>query len=322
MTDDVRKLLGGYATGTLTEDERQQLFSAALEDQELFEALADEEALRELLQDSAARAKLLQATETAHFSIKTALSEWFSRPKAKILAGLGCAALVAVAVQSYRERPPVQIARNERPALVMPLPQPAPPPASAEEKPKEQKIARREAPAKLAPARQAAPPPPPPAPAPAPEMAAVKTTPPPPPRETADSEAATVATAPQFRFTLLRRDENGSDVAVPPTYEFAASDRVRLRIEPIQEGMLQVRGNRNTILFAGAVSAGSPVVIPRELTFTEDATQTIDIRFGPMIGPHSVSVTAFRAMTARQPEMSSQSSPVSSAQIVLHRKKD
>ena len=43
---DLRKLIGGYATGTLTDDERQALFAAALQDQELFDALADEQAMR------------------------------------------------------------------------------------------------------------------------------------------------------------------------------------------------------------------------------------------------------------------------------------
>ena len=58
--DEIRKLLGGYATGTLTEEERNLLFSAALEDQELFNALADEEALRELLAEPATRQILLE----------------------------------------------------------------------------------------------------------------------------------------------------------------------------------------------------------------------------------------------------------------------
>jgi hypothetical protein len=53
-----QQLLGGYATGTLTEQERKILFQAALSDQELFDALADEEALRELLADPAARRRL------------------------------------------------------------------------------------------------------------------------------------------------------------------------------------------------------------------------------------------------------------------------
>jgi len=63
--EDVQKLLGGYATGTLTAEERQTLFEAALEDQELFDALAREEALREVLSDPMARAQLLAAVDEA-----------------------------------------------------------------------------------------------------------------------------------------------------------------------------------------------------------------------------------------------------------------
>src|ERR1019366_478681 len=37
--EDIKKLLGGYATGTLTAEERQGLFAAALEDQEMFDAV-------------------------------------------------------------------------------------------------------------------------------------------------------------------------------------------------------------------------------------------------------------------------------------------
>ncbi len=54
-------LLGGYATGTLSEVERRLLFAAALDRQAIFDALMDEEALRELLADPAARAQLLAA---------------------------------------------------------------------------------------------------------------------------------------------------------------------------------------------------------------------------------------------------------------------
>ena len=61
--EDIRKLLGGYATGTLTAEERQALFEAALDDQELFDALAKEQPLRELLEDPAARARLLAALD-------------------------------------------------------------------------------------------------------------------------------------------------------------------------------------------------------------------------------------------------------------------
>lgn len=62
---EAEKLLGGYATGTLTGTERRTLFEAALEHQALFDALADEEALRELLADPAARAHVLAALAPA-----------------------------------------------------------------------------------------------------------------------------------------------------------------------------------------------------------------------------------------------------------------
>jgi hypothetical protein len=58
---EAEKLLGGYATGTLTEEERRDLLAAALDHQAIFEALVDEEALRELLADPEAKAQLLAA---------------------------------------------------------------------------------------------------------------------------------------------------------------------------------------------------------------------------------------------------------------------
>lgn len=60
---DIRKLIAGYASGTLSEAERKVLFEAALHDQALFDALADEEALRELLTDSEVRGELLEALD-------------------------------------------------------------------------------------------------------------------------------------------------------------------------------------------------------------------------------------------------------------------
>jgi len=61
---DYEKLLGGYATGTLTDEEREALFQAALHDQVLFNALADDQALKELLDDPASRQRLLTALES------------------------------------------------------------------------------------------------------------------------------------------------------------------------------------------------------------------------------------------------------------------
>ena len=64
--EEVQKLLGGYATGTLTAEEQQALFEAALEDQELFDTLAREQGLRDLLRDPPARAELLAALDERH----------------------------------------------------------------------------------------------------------------------------------------------------------------------------------------------------------------------------------------------------------------
>lgn len=66
MATSWEHLLGGYATNTLTDEEKQQLFKAALQDQILFDALADEEALKSMLADPEARQRILaslQATE-------------------------------------------------------------------------------------------------------------------------------------------------------------------------------------------------------------------------------------------------------------------
>lgn len=63
--DEARKLLGGYATGTLTPEEVRALFMAALEDQKLFDDLAREQELKEVLEDPGVRADLLAATEQA-----------------------------------------------------------------------------------------------------------------------------------------------------------------------------------------------------------------------------------------------------------------
>lgn len=58
---ELERLLGGFAADTLTPEEKQRLYNAALQDQQLFNALADEQALKELLADPVVRRRLLQA---------------------------------------------------------------------------------------------------------------------------------------------------------------------------------------------------------------------------------------------------------------------
>jgi hypothetical protein len=118
--EDIRKLLGGYATGTLTTEEQQALFAAALEDQELFDALAREQSLRDLLRDPAARAELLSALDTPASRVG-GFWQWLRRPLVAGLATAGVAAIALVAVwqgtrpASVKRTEPVIVAELKRP---------------------------------------------------------------------------------------------------------------------------------------------------------------------------------------------------------------
>jgi hypothetical protein len=112
--DDIQKLLGGYATGTLTPEERQTLFATALEDQELFDALAREEPLREVLSDPAARAQLLSVLDGIP-------APWYRRwwrpvPITALATALSLVAGVAI-WQSSRAPLPRRMAKLEFPPL-------------------------------------------------------------------------------------------------------------------------------------------------------------------------------------------------------------
>jgi len=102
MAKDFEKLLGGYATGTLTEEERKALFEAALDEQQIFNALADEEALKELLEHPESRERLLAVLAGSSLTTKrswlASLLEWFRRPFNLTLAGSVAVAAVAVFV--------------------------------------------------------------------------------------------------------------------------------------------------------------------------------------------------------------------------------
>jgi hypothetical protein len=88
---DAKRLLGGYATDSLTEAERRELLQAAIEDQELFDALVREDGMRELLESPGARQAVLDALDrpTAWDRARA----WLQRP-----ATVGDLAAVAAAV--------------------------------------------------------------------------------------------------------------------------------------------------------------------------------------------------------------------------------
>jgi hypothetical protein len=118
--EDIQKLLGGYATGTLTPEEQETLFAAALEDQELFDALGREQALRDLLRDPAAKVDLLAALERP---VRGGFWTWLSRPLVVGVAAAGVAAIEVMALWTgTRLRPPAaaiveQVAAPERKPL-------------------------------------------------------------------------------------------------------------------------------------------------------------------------------------------------------------
>ncbi len=96
--EELEKLLGGYATGTLTAQERTLLFEAALADQALFNALADEQALKELLDNPHARRRLLTALrmQASRPSLLGRLRGWLLPPAVRAVAGGLAVAVLAV----------------------------------------------------------------------------------------------------------------------------------------------------------------------------------------------------------------------------------
>ncbi len=115
--EDVRKLLGGYAAGTLTSQERRALFEAALSDQDLFNELAREQPLKELLEDPRARRELLSAVSEQPSPARKHAG-WFGRPM--FWAAVGSAAAVVVLVGIFlrtgeppAKQQPVLVARRE-----------------------------------------------------------------------------------------------------------------------------------------------------------------------------------------------------------------
>jgi Domain of unknown function (DUF4384) len=114
--NDVEKLLGGFATNSLTDQERTKLFAAALTNQRLFDALADEQALKELLDDPRSRRLLIQALKEKQ-SKASRLEKlqawfqqpWYQQPSSWAVAGGAVVALLAVTVVVHLVGLPTQV---------------------------------------------------------------------------------------------------------------------------------------------------------------------------------------------------------------------
>lgn len=128
---DIEKLLGGYATNTLTDQERKTLFDAALTNQALFDALADEQALKELLDDPRSRRHLLEAlgamdAKEPHRSWGQEIHTWVRRPSSWALAG-GVAVAVLAVTLVLREGGPPTLQPDQRTASLPPTASESPP---------------------------------------------------------------------------------------------------------------------------------------------------------------------------------------------------
>lgn len=117
---DLQKLIGGYATGSLTDAERKMLFEAALEDQDLFDELAREQALKEILDQPGAKQRLAAALARS-----ASEAAWWRRPLVWSLAGAVAVAVVALSwiiekrsqitqVARLRSAPPVVVSAPEK----------------------------------------------------------------------------------------------------------------------------------------------------------------------------------------------------------------
>ena len=152
--EDAGKLLGGYATDTLTEAERKALFETALANQDLFSALAGEQALKELLSDPRCRRRLLGLLKARKEPFYHGLVLWLKRPAPWALAGSVAVMLLIMTAIIRLNRPaattvppaaqaPVQIAQKAAPAS----PEVEPPVPRQSEKKKQRAPAARPEPA-------------------------------------------------------------------------------------------------------------------------------------------------------------------------------
>jgi len=255
--EEIRRLLGGYSTNTLTESERSALFEAALDDQELFNALQQEQALKSLLDDPATRVQVRQALERQPSGRQTG-----SRMRWWAWGGAASAAVVAsILLVMYRPNPlrpaknPVEIASLEK------APSPATPALPNEPKgsvvaPKERPRIRTKAADEPAPLRDtlpaapaAAPPPLIPAPVQpraaqsfgqlqpgvlmagrAQDQVALASAP--------VAKAVSGAPQPLLRYSLLKRASNDSNFAPATDAQFKPGDFVRLQVSAALPGQL------------------------------------------------------------------------------------
>lgn len=141
---DFRKLIGGYATGSLSAAERQILFQAALDDQELFDELAREQALKEVIEQPGARQRLIAA-----LAMPAKPPGWWRRPwpwavGATVAVGIAVTTMLVPHPRRGLEvaviQAPPQAAVESAPPMTEPARPTPPPPAKRDAPPAARKV--------------------------------------------------------------------------------------------------------------------------------------------------------------------------------------
>jgi hypothetical protein len=273
--EDARKLIGGYATGNLADEERKALFEAALSEQELFDELVKEQALKDLLDDPHAREHLLDQLRRSPGRVSSSIAAWRWAAAGSLALATVMIAVVMIRMADKPQAAPVFTATR--------LPAPAPPPIAAPVAPPSAQLRD------LAPES-----------APKPEKSEKKV-----------ATAAPMAALPEqvdamakskianraagalnagLRYRILRRDANGIFAETAGDTVFDAGDAVRVRVETPAAGILSLSAG-GELLASLAVEAGQSYVLPagRPLTLDAGSGETrLTLALSPRVGGAAV----------------------------------
>jgi hypothetical protein len=360
-SEEIRKLLGGYATNTLSESERNALFKAALDDQELFNALQQEEALKDLLADPVTRAEIRHALELpASGRLRAAWRmRWWAWGGA--VSAVAAIAIVFAVIQRNQvpaSKPEIQIASAEKAERPGPPPMPqqaetraatAPQPAKPAPAAAGQSIAslKKQAAAKpagtnadavelkgeLARNAAAAAPnapapviPPPVRAEPAEQTAQLRQSPQAGSGQAAIGGAPTVLSqplalsgraqlasavagvanyqGPLLRYSLLKQDVNGAEVALASGAELKAGDTVRLRVSPGLSGYLALyerdAAGQWKPISGAIVQAGASYDVPATPIRVSSNEQRFRLALDPSAPPRAQADARAKTMRAEQ----------------------
>lgn len=266
--DDIEKLLGAYATGTLTAGERAALYEAALEDQTLYDALMREQPLRELFEDPVSRARMIAVLSGS----PSRSPAWWRRPAPWAVAGtLATAGLVAFF--AVTPRPPAimpQMRMEHHPAPSMVLTEKKEIARTPSRKPPAQEFFKDAAPA-VAPMPQAA------------DIKADFQK-----LERAEAPAALGAAVATLSYKVLRQSGEQFVETAPGTV-FDSGDVVRLVVFPPADGQLVFQEGSELALHAVAAKKGEPAIVPA----------TGGITLGPGAGSRTVRIAFTAAAEAK-----------------------